>query len=145
MTTRAHSFGLSIALLLNFLTAACAPSSPYSPPLAPAAPLQVSLSDRLYFGRTIPGGGTVSEAEWTAFLRDVITPRFPAGLTVWRAEGQWRDSSGAIVREDSFVLELIHAADARSDRAIEEIVAAYKQHFRQDAVLRVQSRVRVRY
>jgi hypothetical protein len=103
----------------------------------------VSVSDRLYFGRSIPGGGAVSEAEWTGFLRDVVTPRFPAGLTVWRAQGQWRDSAGVIVQERSFVLELIHPADARFDASVDEIIAEYKRRFRQEAVLRVRDRVEV--
>lgn len=49
------------------------------------------VADRLFLGRQIPGGGMVSDADWTAFLAEVVTPRFPEGLTVWRAEGQWLD------------------------------------------------------
>src|SRR5262249_4797549 len=38
------------------------------------------VADRLYFGRAIPGGGSVSDAAWTKFLEEVVTPRFPEGL-----------------------------------------------------------------
>jgi hypothetical protein len=99
------------------------------------------LSDRLYLGRAISGGGTVSEEQWSEFLRDVITPRFPEGLTYWRAKGQWRDGLGTILSEETFVLELIHREDEGADRAIEEIIDAYKTRFRQQSVLRVRSTV----
>jgi hypothetical protein len=34
----------------------------------------------LYFGRSIPGGGMFSDAEWEKFLLDVVTYRFPTVL-----------------------------------------------------------------
>ena len=43
----------------------------------------------LYFGLARPKGA-VTELEWQLFLRDEVTKRFPDGLTVWEAEGQWR-------------------------------------------------------
>lgn len=56
----------------------------------------------LLFGRSMPGGGRVSAAQWDAFLADTITPAFPDGLTVQDALGQWRDStSGQPLREDA--------------------------------------------
>ena len=134
-------------ILVAISAASCASATLQTPAVAPpsASALQASTSDRLYFGRSIPQGGTVSPADWTAFLRDVVTPRFPAGLTTWQATGQWRDASGAIVREESFVLELIHPADARADTAILEIIAEYRRRFRQESVLRVRDRVEVTF
>lgn len=134
------------ALVFGLSVISCAPVVQHAPsPGSSTAGLRESFSDRLYFGRSIPGGGTVSEADWISFLREVITPRFPAGLTAWRADGQWQDSSRAVRHEESFVLELIHPADRRSEIAIQEIVGEYKRRFRQEAVLRVQGRVQVSY
>src|SRR5437016_3726037 len=48
----------------------------------------------LYFGRSIPGGGEVSAAEWQRFLADVVTPRFPNGFTIVDAAGQYREKKG---------------------------------------------------
>ena len=87
-----------------------------------------------------PTGGEVSQGEWDDFLRTVVTPRFPDGLTVWPASGQWRGADGHVVREDSRVLQLLHAADATSDAAIRDIVSNYRRRFDQEAVLRVRSR-----
>jgi hypothetical protein len=102
---------------------------------------QPATSDLLYFGTARPGGGEVSAQEWVQFLERIVTPRFPQGLSVWPAAGQWRGNDGAIVREASQVLNLLHPGDARSEQAVQEIVSAYKTQFRQEAVLRVRSRV----
>ena len=122
--------------------AACArPPVPRAPqPLTPDS----LVADRLAFGRNVPDGGTVSETEWEQFLRDVVTPLFPEGLTVWRAEGQWRDAAGSVTREETFVLEVFHDGSARADSAMLAVAEAYKKRFRQEAVLRTTSRVRAR-
>ena len=101
---------------------------------------QAAVSEMIYFGMAKPTGGTVSADEWAAFLRNEVTPRFPAGLTVWPAAGQWRGNDGLIVREDSYVLNLLHPANASAEREVQAIVSRYKQQFAQEAVLRVRSR-----
>ena len=122
-----------MALLLATGTACTTGASPGC-----AATERRLVQDLLYFGTAKPAG-VVTAAEWTDFLGDVVTPRFPQGLTVWQAAGQWRGADGAIVREPSFVLSLIHPADEASETAIRAIIAEYKARFRQEAVLRVRS------
>lgn len=102
---------------------------------------RAAVSELLYFGTDRPDGGTVSAAEWTAFLNTVVTPRFPAGLTVWSAAGQWQSATGAITRESSYVLNLLHPGDATSETGVRAVVAEYRQRFAQEAVLRVRSAV----
>ena len=94
------------------------------------------VRETLYFGRNRPGGGTVSDAEWQTFLSQVLTPRFPAGLTVMTATGQWKGRSGGVEQEQSNVVTVFHAGDDTSLRAIEEVALEYKQRFGQEAVLR---------
>jgi len=65
------------------------------------------LRTTLYFGSARPKG-SVSELEWQLFLRDEVTPRFPNGMTVWDAEGQWRGPGGEIGHERTKVLLLVH-------------------------------------
>jgi len=137
LSVRARAVALAWLVLC---AAACAPLAP-----APPADSKPLVLDRLYFGRAIPGGGSVSDDDWSAFLRDSVTPRFPDGLTVWRAEGQWREAGGAIVREASFVLEIVHAGDAASEQAVGAVRADYRMRFRQEAVLRVSAPVRVQF
>lgn len=108
-----------------------------NPPAGPCAAQEtVMVNDLIFLGTDSPAG-PVSEQAWEDFLRLSVTPRFPQGLTAWRAAGQWRGNDGAIVREPSFVLDLVHPEDAASERAVRELQAEYKTRFQQEATLRV--------
>lgn len=100
---------------------------------------QDMVSETLYFGTQTPDGAVTSE-QWAQFLSTVVTPRFPKGLTVWPASGQWRSADGSITRESSYVLNLLHADDTANEAAVRSIADDYKQRFRQEAVLRVKAR-----
>ena len=90
----------------------------------------------LMLGRNSGGRRGVGEAAWSRFLAREITPRFPDGLTVLSATGQWRDKQhGRLVREPSRLVILIVAADDTSaPDKITAIIAGYKQQFRQQSV-----------
>ncbi len=99
---------------------------------------QIMVREEVFFG-TDKQGGKVSREEWTDFLGQSVTPRFPQGLTVWPASGQWRDEQGRIVREDSYVLTLVHPGDTAAEAAVKALTQDYRQRFQQEAVLRVRS------
>jgi hypothetical protein len=89
----------------------------------------------LLFGRDIGGRLGVSEAAFRRFVAREITPRFPDGLTVASANGQWRDpQSGAIVREPSKFVLIVLPGKADDQARLEAVVAAYKRQFRQRSV-----------
>lgn len=92
----------------------------------------------LLFGRNIGEKPGVSEEDWQGFLDAEVSPRFPEGLTVIDARGQWRDTAtGRIVVEPAKLL-LLAFFDERQGRAkAGAIVAAYKRRFDQQAVLAV--------
>jgi len=92
------------------------------------------LRTTLYFGLSRPAG-TIGETEWQAFLREQVTPRFPEGLTVWDADGQWRRPNGRIGRERAKVLLVVHDGRPAARAALSELVARYKQTFQQESVL----------
>jgi hypothetical protein len=94
----------------------------------------------LYFGLSRPKGA-VSELEWQLFLRDEVTKRFPDGLTVWQAEGQWLTSAGSIDHEQSKVLLLVHADTAAARQSVQSVIQAYRKAFDQESVLWESSRV----
>jgi Protein of unknown function (DUF3574) len=94
------------------------------------------VRDILYFGRNRPAGGAVTDEEWQSFLNQVLTPRFPAGLTVVAATGQWKGKSGVVEQERSEVVTVFHSSDEAARRAVMEVVAEYKRRFQQEAVLR---------
>jgi hypothetical protein len=97
---------------------------------------QPLVRDMLYFGRNRPAGGEVSDAEWEGFLTDIVTPRFPSGLTVVHAIGQWRGASGQVEREKTAIVSLLHNGDSTAQASVTAIAAEYKSRFGQEAVLR---------
>ena len=101
---------------------------------------QAATSELIYFGTGIPDGGTVSSEDWADFLKTVVTPRFPGGLTVWSASGQWQSADGSITSETSFVLNVLHPATPDAEADVQAIASEYKTRFKQEAVLRVRAR-----
>jgi len=101
---------------------------------------RASVSEVLYFGANRPGG-VVSPEEWASFLREVVTPKFPAGLSVWPASGQWQGADGTLTEEPTFVLSVVHAREPSSEAGVRAVIAEYKARFQQEAVLRVKSPV----
>jgi hypothetical protein len=93
----------------------------------------------LFFGSERPNKPEVGDIEFKQFLDEVVTPRFPDGLTVLKGFGQFRESDGAIVQESSFVLILLYPHETLRDSSakIEQIRVLYKQRFEQESVLRV--------
>ena len=89
----------------------------------------------LMFGRDVRGHHRGDNAAWARFLAREITPRFPDGLTVLDAAGQWRDpASGRLARERSRLVIIVTAASPSTDGRIAAIIAAYKQRFHQKSV-----------
>jgi hypothetical protein len=113
----------AIGLFANTLAAACN---------APQRPMQ---QIELMFGRNVAGHLRVGEAAWSRFVAREITPRFPDGLTVLDAVGQWRDPGGrGEMRELSRMVIIVTTDNAAARDQIAMIVAAYKQQFRQRSV-----------
>lgn len=100
----------------------------------------MSIAEVVYFGTNKPGG-VVSSEEWSTFLREVVTPKFPDGLSVWQASGQWQGSDGTLIKENTFVLSLVHAREPSLEENVRAIISEYKARFQQEAVLRVKSHV----
>jgi hypothetical protein len=104
---------------------------------APGVDAEPFARTELFFGTKKPDGSEVTDAQFFGFLDREITPRFPDGLTLVAADGQFRDGT-TIIKERSKVLILLYPQDAARDKntAIEEIRALYEQEFQQQSVLR---------
>ena len=98
-------------------------------------------SEMLFFGTQRQDSDVVSETEWRQFLANVITPRFPDKLTWWAAEGQWRNGKAETEHERTYILQVLHPANARVNGPLAEIISEYKRRFAQEAVLHVRSYV----
>lgn len=87
------------------------------------------------FGRDVGHRIGVSEKAWEGFVAREITPRFPDGLTVTDASGQWRDpASGRITREPSKLVTIVLPGNADDEAHLDAVVSAYKRQFRQQSV-----------
>ena len=96
---------------------------------------QIRKVAELLFGRDIGHRLAVSNADWTRFVARELTPRFPDGLTVSDALGQWRDrQTRAIVREPSKRVEIVLPGNADDDAKLDAVVGAYKRAFHQQSV-----------
>jgi uncharacterized protein DUF3574 len=140
MSGRGGALGARLARIAPLTMAAAVIVGGCASAPEPACPAgeRRSVDELLYFG-TGMAHGVVSDEQWAAFLRDVVTPRFPDGLTTWPASGQWRAGDGSLTLENTHVLNLVHAADDATEKAVQAIVADYKDRFRQEAVLRVKT------
>lgn len=123
---------LAVALLLGACTQAPVQRAERE---ACAAPAEAHVIATMYFGRNIGGELGVDDGEWQSFVDTEITPRFPDGLTITDAQGQWRDSeTRAIVREPSKALTVFLSDEAAGRAALDQIAEAYKAQFQQQAV-----------
>ena len=102
------------------------------------APLAAWTQIDLYLGRGMPDGGIVDEAGFRRFVDEVVTPRFPDGLSILDVAGQYRDAAGTVRREPSKLLVLLVPEAPVVSGRVAEIVSGYKRMFRQESVLRVE-------
>jgi len=103
--------------------------------LACSSPQKPQQVVDLLFGRKIGGRMGVTEAQWARFVDREITPRFPDGLTVFNASGQWRDAEhNRIVREPSKIVTIVLPGKPEDGEHLNAIVEAYKARFRQQSV-----------
>lgn len=92
---------------------------------APTAKAFSLIQKDLFFERNIPGGEQVSEGGFQDFVDDVITPSFPDGLTIFDADGQFRNSTGDIIEEQSKVVRLLFEDTQTNEDDIDGIIKEY--------------------
>jgi len=141
-----------IALLATL--GACASQAPvHSTPATVSATLQGDAArpasaqgwvrSELYFGvgeesgpADRPQAEPISEAQWRAFLDKEVTPRFPDGLTVFDAYGQWLFRGAKEPnRLGTKVLVILHEDTPQRTADIEAIRLAWKQATKHQSVL----------
>lgn len=106
------------------------------------------LRSELYFavGQVDDPDEGLHEMRWQAFLDREVTPRFPDGLTVFDAYGQWRKrGSETPVRLRSKVLVILYEDNASNRAAIDAIRVAFKAQTHDQSVLLVTEHVDVSF
>ncbi|MEU8779732.1 DUF3574 domain-containing protein [Streptomyces sp. NPDC048606] len=104
------------------------------------------VSTHLYFGTgRHDGHPPITEEEFMKFVADVVTPRFPSGLTLQEARGQWRDKEGDINKERSYELTVMYPVrEAHARNAdIEYIRRLYCSTWQLESVGRADVRAQV--
>ena len=78
------------------------------------------------------------EARWERYLNEVVTPRFPEGLTLLEGTGQWRVEEGETPRRSrTRILILIHEDTPKKSQQVDEIRTLWKDMTGHQSVLRV--------
>jgi hypothetical protein len=123
------------AALLPLLLAGCA--APAAAPAACPAGLSPATVAEAFFGRNAGAREAVSDADWTRFLDEVVTPAFPDGLTVLDAAGQWRGREGRVARERTKLLlvALPGGTPAQATARLTPVIAAWRDRFGQESVM----------
>jgi hypothetical protein len=81
-------------------------------------------------------GLAAAEGTWRTFLDEEVTPRFPDGLSVFDAYGQWRENTDApIARMRSKVLVIVYPDSAARRAGVNAICEAYKKRTGEKSVL----------
>ncbi len=119
-----------LALVCAGMLTGCA-SLPTACP-APTKPVQWV---QLAFGRNIGDQGLVSDEDFQRFVDAEVTPRFPDGLTILDARGQWRGGDGKIAREPSKILMLALPPGSEPLKKVDQVRAAYQRAFHQESVM----------
>ncbi len=137
MSARGIGFGSAIVatLLAALVLAGCSATVDERCPNG----MEAFTEFNFYFGLAKGDGSLVSEAEWAAFLADTVTPRFPDGLTVYDAHGQWLDTEAdQLYREPTKVLNILAPHDDldASLAALNEIADVFVERFDQQVVFR---------
>jgi hypothetical protein len=118
-------FVTAAALLLTLTVSAAA-----QPDLQCSGNQKSWMVAELLFGRS-----NVSDAAWDHFLTAEVTPRFPDGLTVYDARGQWRNpQTKKISRERSKVVMIAMPPADDNQTQLSAIIEAYKTRFKQQSV-----------
>jgi hypothetical protein len=117
------------------LSGCAAPQRSAQVPACPTGQGAPMATFELFFGRSVPGGGEVSDQAWDDFLTQVVTPDLPNGYTVFDAVGAWRNpASGRTVHERTKVLLVALPDTATAAAAVARIRSAYQMQFHQTLV-----------
>ncbi len=83
------------------------------------------------------GEGREGNRQFNQFLEDVLTPRFPNGLTVYDTEEQLRDCPNDSRQNSSKVVSLVIEDTIANEQSLYQVIDAYEVQFQQSSILEV--------
>jgi hypothetical protein len=100
----------------------------------------------LYFGLTRPDGSMITESEWNNFRNNQIAKVFKEGCTIYNTSGNWLDpETHKLITEPSRVVSHLHKSSTQISQQIDSLRYWYKMMFQQQAVLRVDRKVKASF
>ena len=127
----------AVILALGLAGLAGCATTPQAPIPACPAGQEAHRTAQLFFGRNVGDRPGVSDADFRRFVDEVLTPKFPDGLTVLEGGGQWRGEENRMIREASKVVMIVLPKGRDVSGRLEAVRNAYKSRFHQDSVLLV--------
>jgi len=104
------------------------------------------IETNIYFGQSRPDGSMVTETEWNDFKQGYIDKVFGAGCSVINVKGSWYDSSAhKLITEPTYMLINHHIRSSAISKQIDSLCYWYKKIFMQQAVLRVDKKVKATF
>lgn len=128
---------LAVSLASGILTAARGAESSGTAAVQPAEWIKTEI----YFGRDLPGGREISRNAWVDFMDKVVSHHFPKGFTVYDAYGQMQHADGRIEKQSTWVVAVVHPKDPAVDKAVQEIIDAFRKQFSKAQVVQVSAPV----
>jgi hypothetical protein len=126
---------IRIGAICAVLLTGCVPPSSRGSMSCPAGMGPPMLMYQLYFGRSIPGIGDVTDRDWAGFLDRIVTPNLPNGYTVYDAIGAWMNPiTQRTIRSATKVLQVALPDTPDNFAAITRIRNTYQTDYRQQLV-----------
>ena len=82
---------------------------------------------RVYFGTGVDH--PVTSEEMTLFIDSIVTKRFPEGLSVIEAQGQWASPKHGLIKERTVIVEIQCEDTEENFEKIRNIASMYIKHF----------------
>ncbi len=107
---------------------------------------QRMVETSLYFGQSRPDGGVVTAEEWARFHNEYVLKVFREGATAIPVSGNWYDPDKRhLISEPVYIVVYLHKPSTVISREIDNLGQQYIQSFGQQAVMRVDKKVKATF
>ncbi|WP_298546230.1 DUF3574 domain-containing protein [uncultured Aquimarina sp.] len=101
------------------------------------------IKTELYFGLS-NDEGAISNNIWLEFKKNHID-KILNGYTIVDAYGYWTGSNGTKVEEATKILVYVHKKSDFESQKIDSIINLYKSKFKQESVLKIEQRIKIKF
>ena len=89
----------------------------------------------VFLGMSREDGQLIPDSEVSAFIDEVVVPRFPTGTTQVCANRTYGSRTSGVIHEPSRLLTILHPNDPASRAKIHELATIYRTRFQHELVL----------